>query len=263
MPTFTMTKNYSDGNVLTEAMLDAMKSSTETFLNTTKIDGDNIQTGGVPTAAIADSAVTAAKIATAAIGDGLTGGAGTAIAIASSAAGDGLALASGVLSVNVDDSTIETNADTLRVKDSGITTAKINDNAVTQAKRAALGQQVSSSSGAFSTGATSPTDVTNLSVSITTTGRPVFIAMISGSTSTSAFLNPTNGTGNIYFLRDSTTIGKYACSDDATDAIAMASTPFFIDVPSSGTYTYKIQAAMSGAGGTIGVENFKLIAFEL
>jgi hypothetical protein len=42
------------------------------------------------------------------------------IRIDSSAGGDGLGFAAGVLSVNVDDSTIETNADTLRVKADGI-----------------------------------------------------------------------------------------------------------------------------------------------
>lgn len=47
------------------------------------------------------------KLTTSVAGDGLAGGNGTA------------------LSVNVDDSTIEINADTLRVKDSGITAAKI------------------------------------------------------------------------------------------------------------------------------------------
>ena len=55
-------------------------------------------------------------------------------AINATYAGDGLALAGAVLSVNVDDSTIETNSDTLRVKDSGITTDKINNDAVTEAK---------------------------------------------------------------------------------------------------------------------------------
>lgn len=44
---------------------------------------------------------------------------------ASTAAGDGLGIASRVLSVNVDASTIETNADTLRVKDSGVTLPKL------------------------------------------------------------------------------------------------------------------------------------------
>lgn len=47
MPTFTMTKNWDDGQTLTENMLDDIKTSVETFLNTTKLDSDNIQTGGI------------------------------------------------------------------------------------------------------------------------------------------------------------------------------------------------------------------------
>ncbi len=50
---------------------------------------------------------------------------GLDIRLDSSSGGDGLGFSSGVLSVNVDDSTIETNADTLRVKDAGITDAKV------------------------------------------------------------------------------------------------------------------------------------------
>jgi len=45
--------------------------------------------------------------------------------IATLFAGDGLAASSAVLSVNVDDSTIETNSDTLRLKDDGVTGAKL------------------------------------------------------------------------------------------------------------------------------------------
>jgi hypothetical protein len=70
----------------------------------------------VDTADINDSAVTAAKIASAVAGAGLSGGAGTAFA------------------VNVDGSTIEIDTDTLRVKDSGIVEAKIATGAVTSAK---------------------------------------------------------------------------------------------------------------------------------
>ena len=47
------------------------------------------------------------------------------IRLDASAAGAGLGFSSGVLSVNVDDSTIEIATDTIRVKDSGITAAKI------------------------------------------------------------------------------------------------------------------------------------------
>ena len=41
-------------------------------------------------------------------------------------AGDGLTKSNSVMAVNVDDSTIETNSDAIRVKDDGITLAKIN-----------------------------------------------------------------------------------------------------------------------------------------
>lgn len=48
--------------------------------------------------------------------------------------GDGLDLTGGTFSVNVDDVTIEINADTLRVKDAGITADKLATNSVTTAK---------------------------------------------------------------------------------------------------------------------------------
>lgn len=76
--------------------------------DSTVTDG-GVKWGQVATAGIADAAVTADKIASAVAGSGLGGGAGTA------------------LSVNVDNSTIEINSDTLRLKDGGVTTAKIAD----------------------------------------------------------------------------------------------------------------------------------------
>jgi hypothetical protein len=63
--------------------------------------------GQVPTVGIANNAVDSSKIASTVAGNGLGGGAGSA------------------LSVNVDDSTIEINADTLRIKDDGVTSAKL------------------------------------------------------------------------------------------------------------------------------------------
>ena len=50
------------------------------------------------------------------------------------AAGDALSASGGILAVSVDDSTIETDSDSLRVKDAGITAAKLASNAVTTAK---------------------------------------------------------------------------------------------------------------------------------
>lgn len=52
--------------------------------------------------------------------------------LASSVAGSGLSESSDVLAVNVDNSTIEINSDTLRVKDGGITTAKLSFDPATQ-----------------------------------------------------------------------------------------------------------------------------------
>lgn len=53
------------------------------------------------------------------------------LALTSSVAGAGLALTTGVLSVNVDGSTLEINSDTLRIKDLGVTSAKISSGAAT------------------------------------------------------------------------------------------------------------------------------------
>lgn len=84
--------------------------------------------GQVGTVGIADSAITTDKINAAAV---------TAAKLASQVAGSGLVGGAGdALAVNVDDSTIEIQTDALRVKDSGITTAKINNTAVTADKLA-------------------------------------------------------------------------------------------------------------------------------
>ncbi len=118
------------------------------------------------------------RISSAAAGDGLSGGSGSALAVdlneltaavvdvsndsiaiidandsngtkkesigdlISSIAGDGLAANAGVLSVTVDDSTLEINSDTVRVKDDGITLAKLSH--FTEATMVVVGAQASS-----------------------------------------------------------------------------------------------------------------------
>lgn len=86
--------------------------------STLEINSDSLRVKdlGISTAKLADASVTADKLAAAVAGSGLAGGAGSA------------------LSVNVDDSTIEINSDTLRVKDAGITEAKLASNSVTRTK---------------------------------------------------------------------------------------------------------------------------------
>lgn len=47
MPTLTITKSYQDGDILFEADLDNIKDDVETFVNTTGLDDDNLQNGGI------------------------------------------------------------------------------------------------------------------------------------------------------------------------------------------------------------------------
>jgi hypothetical protein len=79
-------------------------------------------------------------------GLGLTDNAGN-LEIASGVAGDGLALSSQVLSVNVDDSSIEINTDSLRVKASGITNAMLAGSI--EASKLALGNGLDNNAGAL------------------------------------------------------------------------------------------------------------------
>ena len=111
-----------------------------------KVSGDaTVASGGALT--LANNSVEADQIATSVAGDGLTGGGGAALAVqvsgavkiqsdkvalTGSLAGDGLGYLGGVdsissLKVNVDDSSIEVNSDSLRVKASGITDSMMND----------------------------------------------------------------------------------------------------------------------------------------
>jgi microcystin-dependent protein len=97
MPTFTVANSFTPFTKIRSADVNTNFTGIATFLNTTKIDYLNIQ----------DSGVTGIKIAAAAAGDGLTK--------------DG----SGNFAVSVDNSTIEISSDSIRVKDAGITPAKL------------------------------------------------------------------------------------------------------------------------------------------
>lgn len=230
--------NAEDTDLLTEDNI--------SYLNDGAIVAAKLGASAVTTAKIADSAVTTAKIADEAI---------TSAKFASGAVIAGIA--TGEIA-------------TAKLADSAVTTAKINDGAITQAKRAALGQQISSSSsGSFSTTNTSYVDVTNLSVSITTTGRPVFLALVNDSSTDGAFVSVTAGgflaLAKLIFVRGSTTISTHFFGLEATAGIIVygAISQFVhVDMPSAGTYTYKVQIS-TNIGDQIELWNAKLIAFEL
>ena len=157
-----------------------------------------------------------------------------------------------------------------------VITAKILDANVTKAKLAALGQQISSSSGVFTSTSTSPVDVTNLSVNITTTGRPVWVGMISDGTANASYIESNNNGGNdnnlivsVSIVRDSTEIARYTLTwgqttNETNMQLAIPSSSVWtIDPVSAGSYTYKIQVFIVQASSSVEVGRAKLVAYEI
>jgi len=206
---------------------------------TIEADEVKVSDSGIDTDQLADEAVTAAKIAN------------TTITPAKVTAGF------------VDDSTIENTGSTLRVKAAGITRAKL----------AAVGQQTSSSSSTYNSSSSSFADVTNLSVSITTSGRPVMILFQSDNSGSPAFIGPIfNGglsttIGSAFkILRGATEISRVAHSGPITSGERNYTPPGAlntIDVVAAGTYTYKLQAASGNTQYVTWVNNVIMTVFEL
>lgn len=136
--------------------------------------------------------------------------------------------------------------------------------------------QISASSGLFATASTSYIDVTNLSVTITTTGHPVELSLVSDGNTTpgneaSIYAYSTTGDtarAEFAFIEGSTLIASHVLEPSIS-----GSTSPFISIPSSslrhfyhppaGTYTYKIQVKKSqGTGFPVSVNYSKLVAAE-
>ena len=164
---------------------------------------------------------------------------------------------------------------TVKIIDDAVTTPKILNGAITQAKRAALGHQLSASSGTFSVvpGTTAKTDVTNLTVTITTTGRPIVLRVIPDGSASDALFSMRTSSANapmstsINIVRDATVVYRRVFTGTSASASTNdISIPdiHFIDTPSAGTYTYKISVGTNNPPAqTIFMFRFKLLAYEL
>ena len=165
----------------------------------------------------------------------------------------------------------DANVTTVKILDGNVTTPKIPDGAITQAKRVALGQQISSST-TFSTSSSTMVDVTNLTVTITTTGRPVFIGLINDQSNTgTSFISSTSASNiknvTIAIVKDGSELIRQPYEIQASAAtISSISYPVssfsHIDVPTAGSHTYKIQM-LSSNSDTVQIVRAKLIAYEL
>lgn len=173
-------------------------------------------------------------------------------------------------SYDVDNSTLEVSSNTLQVKNAGITTGKYADQSVTPIKLAARQFVLSSGSGSYSlinTYGTTFNAVTNLSVSITTTGRPIKLEIVPDVGASSAAYFSCTGSGAtpiVQFFRGSTGLGTMTYAQSANypaSALGMLDTGV---VSSAGTYTYTLQVRMNGAGSNaINCVNLCLLAYEL
>jgi hypothetical protein len=156
-------------------------------------------------------------------------------------------------------------------------TAGIANNAVTRPKLAAVGQQVSSSSGTFSTNSTSFVDVTNLSATLTTTGRPVML-MLQPDASLSGNIQFGSQAANgsvaplmaYQWVRDGvTSFGEVVvtCNPGAAQEffIPPGSANCLDYGASAGTHTWKLEVKGFNIGGlsTALVQYCVLVAYEL
>lgn len=181
-------------------------------------------------------------------------------------------LSTSITVTDCDDISIEKNSsDEYRIKDSGVTTAKFANGSVTGPKMSSVNISVSASSGNYNSNdmTSSWNNVTNLSVSITTTGRPVHVLLISDGSGSPSKIEGYAGGGFITFvrfLRNGSEIflseiqgsGSGASTYESGDAQL-----FHIETGlSAGTYTYSVQVK-SQANSNTWVKYFKLVAYEL
>jgi hypothetical protein len=172
------------------------------------------------------------------------------------------------------------------IPNSAVTTAKIASHAVTQpllAPRAVAspvpigGIGISSSSSNVSTSSTSPTAVPNLSVTITTSGRPVLIFLqpdSSGNPSSVGVISngqssTTDQNAYIYFYRGASQLAYWSVYNQVGTTTANSNALYgndgflFLDTPTAGTYTYSVKYAVQNSSYSAIVDFVTLVAYEI
>lgn len=160
-----------------------------------------------------------------------------------------------------------------------IGTTNLVDGSVTQPKLAprATGSTVpiggyatSPSSGSFSTTSTSPTLIPGLSVTITTTGRPVVVGLIhdASSISTPGTVAVSSGStaalGNISLFNTGILVSLSLFGLGTTGTFQISSSSFSaIDPAPAGTYTYTAQISSQNTSATTSIFNSILFAYEM
>lgn len=160
---------------------------------------------------------------------------------------------------------------TAQVAPAAITTSLIATQAITQSLLAARptgstvaagGVGTSASLGNASFNSTPFIDM-GISVTITTTGRPVYIGFINDGTAISLCQSNAANSVRVFFTRDSgvTSVGGYTFENGTSSFSIPVSSFSTIDFPTAGTYTYTAQVSVSSVA--VAFTYAKLLVYEL
>lgn len=222
----------------------------------------HIANSEIITAKIADGAVTTDKIAANAI---------TSSKIADNAVDTSELAANAVTSVKIQNNAV-TEA---KIADTVVTTAKLAANAVTYAKmadRAVTTNGTDPGAGGISQSAaiadvnTSGTKAL-ASVTLTTTGRPVWVGFVANSSSSYVLLyynGGGNATGDWYIKRSSSTKARATIRsyDSGTTQPIQSLSCFTIEDVAAGTYTWDAESVLT-VGTEVWTQGYRLVAYEL
>lgn len=171
-------------------------------------------------------------------------------------------------SVQVDNASIEVASSTLRVKAQGIQQAMMaarSTGTTVGAGGVAISTPVTASYGSSSTN-------TFGTVTITTTGRPVFVGLQCGTPAASSGIRASSTiaagpTYTINFYRGATLVSAIIGGIPQVNVNATSRMPgsafTMVDIVAAGTYTYTVEAVADAYAGTFDIDNLSLIAYEL
>lgn len=264
----------ASGNIASDWAVDS--STIVVAANTVKVPA-----GGITATELANTTVTAAKIANGTItttqisnSAGITGTqiAGTTIAAANIVANT--ITSSQIANNTISATQIANNTITsTQIANSTITTTQIASATiagsniaaatVTRQNQVAVGEQIGSSSGIYSTNSASYVAISNLSLSLAVTGRPVILMLQGSATDVDGNICGDAGTyARAVFLRGATAIAHFSIgsSDGPITGFGMQ---YCMDQPTAGTYTYSVQTKVISGAGSVNFNNVRLVAFEL
>lgn len=146
----------------------------------------------------------------------------------------------------------------------GITSTNIAAGGVSRPNLVAVGQQISSSCGTFTTSSAFYVSVTNLQVTLVSTGRPVVVALQYDSLGSAESVLSVSGVGSarIQVMRGIGVVGWYSVQSLSGSGFGVPSSSIHVlDPAPSGSHVYQITMNTSASSATL--SNAVLCVYEL